>query len=129
MFGKQRAPEQIDSSEFRVHDRHVVQGLKVYVDRELVEILDYSDGGMRIRTNRKHRRTAVIEIFRNDRAIRTVVGVVAWERGDQVGYSFRPKLKIAEIGENQPARVDTLDVNRNTTGGVSGSALRSRLKL
>ena len=49
MFGK-RDTTQFDPSEFRVHDRQTVRGLRVYVDNQEVEILDYSDGGMRVKS-------------------------------------------------------------------------------
>lgn len=128
MFGK-REPAKFDPAEFRLHDRKVVHGLKVYVDRELVEVLDYSDGGVRIRTDSPMRRTVVIEVFRKDKKVRETVAVQAWQRGDQVGFAFRPKLKLTEVPEATRERRETIDVVRNATGGVAGSALRSRLKL
>lgn len=128
MFGK-KATDKFDPANFRVHDRRAVSGMKAYVDRELVEILDYSDGGMRVRSPRELRRVAVIEIFRGGEMIRNVVAVMAWQRGDQVGYAFRPKLKLTEVSAPTRARTEFVDENRNDTGGVSGSALRNRLNL
>lgn len=128
MFGK-KPQEHIDPSEFRVHDRHTVADMKVYIDRELVEILDYSDGGMRVRTQRTLRRVVVVEIFRRGEMFRNVVAVMAWQRGDQAGYAFRPKLKLTEVSAPTTERKEHLSDTRNDTGGVAGSALRNRLKL
>lgn len=127
MFGK--SSSKFDPSEYRVHDRRVAKDMKVYIDRELVEILDYSDGGVRFRTTSTLRRVAVIEVFRGDQQVRETVAVQAWQRGDQAGYSFRPKLKLTEVPEATRERRETVIVDRNESGGVSGSALRNRLKL
>jgi len=128
MFGKREA-EKFDPSEFRVHDRKVVHGLKVYVDKELVELLDYSDGGMRVKSVNPLPRVAVIEIFKGDKLVRNVAAVTAWARGGQTGYAFRSKLKLTEVPGMTRSRRETMQPNKNETGGVSGLALRDRLKL
>lgn len=128
MFGK-RVTEKFDPSEFRVHDRRSAKGLKAYVDRELVELLDYSDGGMRVRSSAPLPRVAVVEIFKDNKMVRNVAAVTAWTRGGQTGYAFRPKLKITHV-EGAPERPRReAAVSTNETGGVAGAALRNRLKL
>ena len=127
MFGK-RETAKFDPSEFRVHDRSIVHGLKAYIDKELVEILDYSDGGMRVRSSRPLPRVAVIEIFRGDKLVRNTAAVTAWERGGQTGYAFRSKLKLTHI-EPVSKRHTPPPPEKNETGGVAGNALRNRLKL
>lgn len=128
MFGKQEQAK-FDPSEFRVHDRRVVKGLKAYVSTQEVEILDYSDGGMRVRSPQPLPRVAMIEIFRDDKLVRNVAAVTAWERGGQTGYAFRSKLKITNIDEQKRTAIQPKEPVKNGTGGVTGSALRDRLKL
>ena len=127
---KHRATPEYDPSEFRVHERKVIRDLRVYVDKQLVEVLDYSDGGVRIRSDRPLGRTVVIEVIRSGQVVRENVAVQAWQRGNQTGYAFRPKLKVTAVAGSPPRdRVDSLENARNPSGGVSGSALRNRLKL
>ena len=128
MFGK-RETAKFDPSEFRVHDRHSVNGLKAYVDGQEVEILDYSDGGLRAKSLNPLPRVATIEIFKGEKSIRTTVAVTAWTRGDQTGYAFRSKLKVTNIEPVQRKAIEKAEAVTNATGGFSGNALRDRLKL
>lgn len=128
MFGK-RESQKFDPSEFRVHDRRVVHGMKAYVDGQQVEILDYSDGGMRVASPRPLPRVAVIEIYRGEKMVLNTAAVTAWERGGQTGYAFRTKLKITNIVSTDKKRNDRPPPEKNDTGGMSGNALRNRLKL
>jgi len=128
MFGK-REPEAIDPSDFRAHDRRAVQGLKVYVDKQHVELLDYSDGGVRVGSMNPLPRVTVIEIFRGDTLVRSVAAVTAWSRGGQTGYAFRPKLKLTTITPVSKDDYKEKPVDKNTTGGMTGNALKDRLKL
>ncbi len=128
MFGK-RETAKFDPSEFRVHDRHLVKGLKVYVDDQEVEILDYSDGGMRVKSLNPLPRVATIEIVKGEKTIRNVVAVTAWARGGQTGYAFRSKLKVTNIEPSERKAIEREAPIKNETGGFSGNALRDRLKL
>jgi len=128
MFGK-RDTAKFDPSEFRVHDRQVVRGLTVYVDGQEVEILDYSDGGMRVKSLNPLPRVATIEIVRGGKTIRNTVAVTAWARGGQTGYAFRSKLKVTNIEPVERKAIEKAEPVTNETGGVSGNALRDRLKL
>jgi len=128
MFGK-RETAKFDPSEFRVHDRELVRGLTVYVDNQEVEILDYSDGGIRVKSMNPLPRVATIEIVKGDKTIRNVVAVTAWSRGGQTGYAFRSKLKVTNIEPVARKPIETPETVTNKTGGVTGSALRDRLKI
>lgn len=131
MFGKRSsAQKEFDPSEFRVHDRMVVRDMAVYVDGQKVEVLDYSDGGVRVRSKYPLPRSTVIEVFKSGQLLRETVAVTAWTRGDQTGYAFRSKLKVTRVEGAAPReRKEAIDADRNDTGGVAGSALRNRLKL
>lgn len=128
MFGK-RATEKFDPSEFRVHDRQTVRGLRAYVDGQEVEILDYSDGGMRVKSLNPLPRVATIEIVKGEKTVRNTVAVTAWSRGGQTGYAFRSKLKVTNIEPVERKAIEKAPPVTNKTGGVAGSALRDRLKL
>jgi len=128
MFGK-RVTETVDPSDFRAHDRRAVQGLKVYVDKQQVEVLDYSDGGVRVSSMNPLPRVTVIEIFRGDKLLRSVAAVTAWSRGGQTGYAFRPKLKLTTVAPVSKDDYKEKQADQNTTGGMTGSALKNRLKL
>ncbi len=128
MFGK-RETEKFDPSDFRVHDRREVRGLKVYVEGQQVEVLDYSEGGVRVASPASLPRVAVIEVYRGADIIQNTAAVTAWSRGKQTGYAFRPKLKLTNINPVSKKELDSDEVKKNSTGGVSGSALRNRLKL
>lgn len=128
MFGKRKTAK-FNPSEYRVHDRQVIQGLKVYVDKQQVTVLDYSDGGVRVKSGEGLPRVAVIEVLRNDKMIKNVAAVIAWERGGQVGYAFRPKQKLTNIAPEPRKSIETKVPEQNDTGGVSGNALKRRLKL
>jgi len=128
MFGKQEAAK-FDPSEFRVHDRRVVEGLKVYVGTQEVEILDYSDGGMRVKSPQPLPRVAMVESFKHGKLVRNIAAVTAWERGGQTGYAFRSKLKITKIDTESRTELRPKEPAKNETGGVTGNALRDRLKL
>ena len=128
MFGK-RDTTQFDPSEFRVHDRQVVRGLRVYVDNQEVEILDYSDGGMRVKSLNPLPRVAMIEVVKGDKTIRNTAAVTAWSRGGQTGYAFRSKLKLTHIEPVKRKGIEKAEPVKNETGAFSGNALRDRLKL
>lgn len=128
MFGN-RAPEKFDPSEYRAHNRRSAKGLRAFADGHEIEILDYSEGGMRVHSPYPLPRVTVIEIYKGENLIRTMAAVVAWARGDQTGYSFRAKQKVTMIDTPAPKSRDVALPEKNRTGGVSGSALRQRLKL
>lgn len=128
MFGK-RETAKFNPSEYRVHDRQVVRNLKVFVDKQKVNVLDYSDGGVRVEASGDLPRVAVIEVYRNDKLIKNVAAVIAWERGGQVGYAFRAKQKLTHIAPKPRAGLEEEAADQNVTGGVAGSALKRRLKL
>ncbi len=128
MFGKRRT-EKVDTSDYRAHDRRVVKGLTVYVDKQEVEMLDYSDGGIRVGSRNPLPRVTVIEVFRREKLLRSVAAVSAWSRGGQTGYAFRPKLKLTTVTPVSKDDYIAAPVDKNKTGGVSGNALRDRLKL
>lgn len=128
MFGK-RETAKFDPSEFRVHDRQSVRGLTVYVDNQEVEILDYSDGGIRVRSIDPLPRVAMVEIMKGKKTVRNTAAVTAWSRGDQTGYAFRSKLKLTHIEPVKRKAIAKEDPMTNETGAFSGNALRDRLKL
>lgn len=128
MFGK-RDTAKFDPSEFRIHDRHLVRGLKAYVDNQEVEILDYSDGGMRVKSLSPLPRVAMIEIVKGNKTIRNTAAVIAWSRAGQTGYAFRSKLKVTHIEPVERKAIEKAEPVKNETGGFSGNALRDRLKL
>jgi len=127
MFGK-RETKKFDPSEFRVHARRTVQGMTAYIDQEQVEILDYSEGGIRVTSRSPLPRVAVIELYRGEKLFRTTAAVTAWARNGQTGYAFRSNLKLTTI-EEKPHKRPAAKQQKNETGGMSGSALRNRLKL
>lgn len=128
MFGK-RETQKFDPSEFRVHDRREVKGIVAYVEGQQVEILDYSDGGVRVSSVNPLPRVAVIEIYRKDKLIKNTAAVTAWARGGQTGYAFRTKLKLTNIAPPKEKRDIRPAPDKNDTGGIAGGALRNRLKL
>jgi hypothetical protein len=128
MFGG-RGTDKFNPSEYRAHTRKPARGLRAFIDGIEVELLDYSEGGLRVRSDRPLPRVATIEILRNNKPMRTIAAVVAWSRKDQSGYAFRPKQKLATIGSKPIAPREVDAPLNNSRGGVSGSALRDRLKL
>lgn len=128
MFGK-RESEKFDPSDYRVHDRREMTGMRVYIDKQQVDVLDYSDGGVRVASPGTLPRVAVIEVFRGDTLIKNVAAVTAWSRGNQTGYAFRPKLKLTNIAPVSRKDYEAKIPEQNETGGVSGNALKKRLKL
>lgn len=128
MFGR-RQTEKFDPSDYRAHDRRTVKGLTVYVDKQEVEILDYSDGGVRVSSKNPLPRVTVVEIFRREKLVRSVAAVSAWSRGGQTGYSFRPKLKLTTVAPVLKEDYIAAPVDQNKTGGFTGNALKDRLKL
>ncbi len=128
MFGK-RASAKFDPSEFRVHDRQTGKGLKAYVDNQEVEVLDYSDGGIRVRSFSPLARVVMIEIMKGRKTVRNTAAVTAWSRGEQTGYAFRSKLKLSHVEPVERKAIEKEKPTKNETGGVAGNALRDRLKL
>jgi hypothetical protein len=128
MFGG-RGTSKFNPSEYRAHVRKSARGLRAFVDGVEVELLDYSEGGLRVRYDRPLPRVATIEMLRNEKPMRTIAAVVAWSRNDQTGYAFRPNQKLAMIETKVPLRRDVAPPVSNERGGVSGAALRDRLKL
>jgi len=141
MFGKAKPKK--DYTEFRATPRYKARGMKATVDDEPVDILDYSEGGMRARTQKKFRKAVIVEIYRRNTLFRRVPAVVAWSSGKEIGFEFRPNLTlyakemdtprktrasdVVEIPERDEVTVD--DPSMNKSGGVAGDALRNRLKL
>jgi len=128
MFGG-RGTGKVDPSEYREHVRRSARGLRAFVDGVEVELLDYSEGGLRVRFDRPLPRVATVELLRNEKLMRTTVAVVAWSRNNQTGYSFRPNQKLTMIEPKSPLPREAAPRINNSSGGVSGTALRDRLKL
>lgn len=127
MFSKR-----VDPSDFRVHTRHGGSSMRVLIDGEECTLLDYSDGGVRITSRAATRRVALIEIYKGSKCIRKSPAIVAWRRDTQAGYAFRSNLKVCEVeGAQQYRRQPEQEVDRskNSSGAVSGDALRRRLKM
>lgn len=127
MFGKKAS-----SADNRVHPRYSPGSMRVVVDGVGCDLLDYSDGGVRIAAKGHVRRVALIEIYKNGKCIRKTPAIVAWRRESETGYAFRSNLKICEVEgaeryATRPAEGD--ERMTNDSGGVSGSALRARLKM
>ena len=128
MFGKRHDP-----SDYRVHERFDAGSMRVVIDGLECQLLDYSDGGVRISSRSPTRRVALIEIYRGEKCIRKTPAIVAWRRERQAGYAFRSNLKVFEVEGadhyNRTAREPAKEATHNATGAVAGSALRERLKL
>lgn len=140
MFGRKSRPStsagvtsKSNYENFRKHERFSPRNLSAYVDGTHCQVLDYSDGGVRLTLVKGLRRTALIEIYKGDRLIKKTPAVIAWERNGEIGYAFRENLQIYEIDvpthrPSEEGRAEP-DPNHNDAGGVSGSALRKRLNL
>lgn len=128
MFGKKVNPEN-----FRSHVRYKPNRMSAIVDGVECELLDYSEGGVRISSPRTTRRVALIEIYKSGRCIRKSPAIVAWRNGAQVGYAFRSNLKVCEIEATamQPQAKEHPEesTGRNESGAVAGDALRRRLRM
>lgn len=128
MFGKRSDP-----SNYRVHERYDPGAMRVVIDGVECQLLDYSDGGVRISSPGPTRRVALIEIYRGAKCVRKTPAIVAWRREKQAGYAFRSNLKVFEVEGaeqyNRPAPPQPEEVTHNASGAVSGNALRRRLKL
>lgn len=135
MFGKRLHPD--DPANFRSSQRVDPRGMIAVIDGVHAELLDYSDGGIRVLLNGQTKRTVLIEIYRGDRLFRKCAAVIAWERADQTGYAFRPNLRLYEVQPVEKRQEHIQDEvaeekpesGLNKSGGVSGSALRKRLNL
>ena len=128
MFGKKVGTSPAD---YRAHTRYSAQDMHILIDGEECELLDYSDGGIRIGARPHLRRVALVEVYRNGRCIRKSPAIVAWRRETEIGYAFRSNLRVCEVegAEQYHASKPSRERIRNDTGAVSGSALRARLKL
>jgi len=126
MFGKKAT-----SADSRMHTRYSAGSMSVVVDGVKCDLLDYSDGGVRVSVQGHVRRVALIEIFKNGKCIRKTPAIVAWRRESETGYAFRSNLRIYEVDNAdryEPPR-PAAERLTNDSGAVSGSALRARLKI
>ena len=126
MFGKKSSP-----ADYRAHTRYSAGDMTILVDGVECDLLDYSDGGVRLAANGHMRRVALIEVRKGDRCIRKTPAIVAWRRQGEIGYAFRSNLRVCEVegAEQYLPQKRPVDKIRNETGAVSGSALRARLKI
>jgi len=126
MFGRK-----VNPADYRIHERHNAQNMRVLIDGVECTLHDYSDGGVRISARGQTRRVALIEIHKNGKCVRKSPAIVAWRRESQVGYAFRSNLKVCEVdgAEQYHAKEIPQEKTRNDTGAVSGNALRERLRM
>ena len=101
MFGKRNSGQSGGYDEFRQHRRKGCSTeYRAYIDGVEYSVLDWSEGGFRILCNSGMARVGVAEIYYNGRRILSSPAVLAWARGGEAGYAFRPNLGVYEVKEN-----------------------------
>lgn len=95
MFGKSTTK---DWSEFRKAKRWPGDGVVLKIEGKSVNVVDYSDTGVRAKIPESvHQKTVILELFKNNKLIHRSPAVVAWVTENERGYEFRGNLNTYDV--------------------------------